>query len=372
MIPGRETDAIASAVDLGTLASVIASVQTGPRSGAWSRARDQQRTARLLFDRELTRGEIAPEALLDPAVLATTRVRAVPPRPLRIAAQIRRKLSGGGLQTEILRPLVAARRAVLGPASASPPRFLVRIDEYPHARAWAEPERFGTVGFKRFHEIMAGAGVPYLLAVLPRVSREPLSLEETGWRALEEGEVEILRRIAGEGVTMALHGRDHRTRFANPSRHSELGGLSAAATAELLDSALADLAAHEIRPRVFVPPYNRFDAGQYGALAERFAIVCGGPESIGTIGLHGTPQWRGDAVYLPAYEPFYDHARAVLGPAEEAIEQETGLWTPIVLHWGWELQDGWRDLERLAERIAGYAASWEDFLASADRSAQPR
>jgi hypothetical protein len=41
---------------------------------------------------------------------------------------------------------------------------------------------------------------------------------------------------------------------------------------------------------------------------------------------------------------------------------------PIVLHWGWEAQDGWRDLERLAGLIAPYAAPWDDFLAVVERN----
>jgi hypothetical protein len=53
---------------------------------------------------------------------------------------------------------------------------------------------------------------------------------------------------------------------------------------------------------------------------------------------------------------------------ERAIEQEIGLWVPVVLHWGWEMQDGWGDLQRLAERIAPYAAGWEDFHEAIQRS----
>ena len=98
-------------------------------------------------------------------------------------------------------------------------------------------------------------------------------------------------------------------------------------------------------------------------LAERFAVVCGGPESIGPMGFQRTPQWRGEAVYLPSYAPLYGHAAEVLPAFERAIEQARGLWLPIVLHWGWEAEAGWRDLERLADRIAPYAARWEDFLA---------
>lgn len=332
--------------------------------------RDQRRTARLVFDAELTGGELASEALRAPAVLAATRVRRVPPRPLRLAAQVRRKLSGGDLEARVLESLVGARGAVLGLEAKAPPRFLVRVDEYPHYEAWDEPGRFGTPKFERFHQIMAGAGVPYLIAVLPRVSREPLSPTATAWRKLEDDEVAMLHRIAAEGATLALHGRDHRTRFSSPRRHSELCGLGPAQTAELLDQGLAELAEHGINPQVFVPPYNRFDASQYDALAARFDVVCAGPESIGTMGLHSTPQWRGDAVYLPAYAPFYGHAGEVFAAAEREIERAAGLWTPIVLHWGWEMQDGWTELERLAQRLAGYAARWEDFLAAIARSEQ--
>jgi hypothetical protein len=180
--------------------------------------------------------------------------------------------------------------------------------------------------------------------------------------------VAMLRRLAGERVAFGLHGRDHRTRFASPRRHSELCGLSASAMEELLEDGLAELARHEIHPAVFVPPYNRFDAGQFEALARRFEVVCGGPESIGTMGFHGTPQWRGEAVYLPSYAPVYGRAAEVLPALERAIERATGLWVPVVLHWGWEMQAGWGDLERLAERIAPYAAGWEDFHGAIRRS----
>ena len=83
-------------------------------------------------------------------------------------------------------------------------------------------------------------------------------------------------------------------------------------TEQLLDDALAELARHEIRPDVFVPPYNRFDARQFEALARRFAVVCGGPESIGLMGFQRTPQWRGETVYLPSYAPVYGRAARVL------------------------------------------------------------
>lgn len=326
------------------------------------------RTARLLFDAELVAGTLAPEALRTPAVRAATRVRGVPPRPVRLAERVRYRLGSLDFESGVVSPLVAARRAALGKDAAAPPRLVIRVDEFPHYAAADDPDRFGVAAFERFHEIMAGAGIPCLLAVLPCVSREPLSPSASGSRPLEQVEVAVLRRLAGERVSFGLHGRDHRTRHASPRRHSELCGLSSAQTGHLLDDALGELARHEIRPEVFVPPYNRFDAGQLGELARRFEVVCGGPESIGLMGFQRTPQWRGETVYLPSYAPVYGRAAGVLGAIERMIEQSVGLWVPVVLHWGWEAQAGWKDIERLAARIAPYVASWEDFRTAIARS----
>jgi hypothetical protein len=329
---------------------------------------DGARTARLLFVHELTAGVVHHSELDTPQVRAATRVAGVPMRPIRIAQQLRRKFGGLSVERDVIAPLMAARQAVLGERAASPPRFLVRVDEFPHYLAWDDPRRFGTERFERFHEILAGAGVPYLLAVLPRVSREPLSPPGSQWRPLDQGEIAMLARLTGEGVSFGLHGLTHRTRFDSPRRYSELCGLSAAATADLLDVGLAELAALGIDPKVFVPPYNRFDATQFDPLARRFEVVCGGPESIGHIGFQRTPQWRGDAVYLPSYAPFYGHAAEVLPAVRHAVEAACDLWIPIVLHWGWEADAGWSELEQLAGALAPYAAEWQDFLAAIDHS----
>jgi Uncharacterized protein conserved in bacteria (DUF2334) len=332
------------------------------------RAEDQLRTARLLLDAELAAGAVAPAALSTPAVRAATRVRAVPSRPLRVAEQVRYKLRNLDFDSGVVGPLLAARNAALGAGGAAPPRFLIRVDEFPHYQAWDDPDHFGTAEFERFHNIMAGAGVPYLVAVLPRVSREPLSPTATGSRPLDDAEVAMLHRLASEGASFGLHGRDHRTRSDSPRGHSELCGLTAGETELLLDDGLAELARHDISPDVFVPPYNRFDARQLEALARRFQVVCGGPESIGLMGFQRPPQWRGDTVYLPSYAPVYGTAAEVLGGVEHLVERQVGLWVPVVLHWGWEAGNGFADLQRLLDRIAPYAARWEDFHDAIARS----
>jgi peptidoglycan/xylan/chitin deacetylase (PgdA/CDA1 family) len=330
---------------------------------------DAARGARLLFDAEIAAGVVQADAVAVPVVLDAVRPRPVPSAMGRIAQDVRRKLGRYDHEQAVDGPLVAARRAVLGERAAAAPRFLVRVDEFPHYQAWDEPERFGSAGFERFHELLQAAGVPYLVAVLPRVSRAPLDPRSAESRVLTAEESALLGRVAGSaGVAVALHGRDHRTRFASPRRHSELCGLDPGATAALLDEGLAELDRHGVYPDVFVAPYNRFDAGQWAALAQRFAVVGGGPESIRRIGFQRAPVWRGAGVYLPAYAPYYGRARDVLPAVERAIERQTGLWTPLVLHWGWEADAGWRELEALCARIAPYAAEWTDFRDAVERS----
>jgi peptidoglycan/xylan/chitin deacetylase (PgdA/CDA1 family) len=282
---------------------------------------------------------------------------------VRLAQLVRRRRGGLDFDSAVAVPLDALRRSVLGDDAPGPPRFLVRVDEFPHYQAWDEPARFGIAGFERFHTILTEAGVPYCIAVPPRVSRRPLDPAGTEWRALDEGEIAMLRRIQAEGVTLALHGRDHRTRHASPRRRSELTGLDAAATAELLDGALAELEAVGVgRPEVFVAPYNRFDAEQYALLAARFGIVCSGPETLATMGFQPTPQWRGGALFLPSYWPLYGHAREVLPAASALIEAQRAVWAPITLHWGWEADDGWSELEALVARIAPLTSHWDELL----------
>lgn len=344
--------------------------------GSKHSARDQLRTARLLLAPELEAGTVPEMALALPAVRRAARVRPIPGAIARTAQLALRKLGLLDYERAVARPLRSARAAALGAGGArgggSPaPRLLVRVDEFPHYQAWDEPERFGAEAFERFRRIMSEAGVPYLIAALPRVSRLPLTPRALGSRPLEQREAQTLRGLAGEGVSIALHGLDHRTRDASPRRHSELCGLDATQTEALIERALAELAAHGLpRPDVFVAPYNRFDAAQLEVLARHFSVVCGGPESIGTLGFQRPPQWRGEAVYLPGYAPFYGHAAQVLDALDRHGEAIAGLWTPVVLHWGWEADAGWRELERLAERLADGAVPWSSFLDAVRGSAR--
>jgi peptidoglycan/xylan/chitin deacetylase (PgdA/CDA1 family) len=177
--------------------------------------------------------------------------------------------------------------------------------------------------------------------------------------------------MASEGVEFAAHGLTHRTRDARPRHRSELIGLTPAQTRDLADRSLELLAQANVAPRVFVAPFNRFAQVHYDALAARFDVICGGPETIAFLGAQPTPRWLGDAVYCPCYAPLYGRAREVLPEVGRLIAQQPGTWIPLTLHLAWEIDDGLDDMRRLAEVLAPYAAPWRELLSAIESSRRP-
>ena len=255
-----------------------------------------------------------------------------------MAQRVAMKLGRLDWERSWLRRLTDTRRCVLGEAASGPPRFLVRVDEFPYYTSFDRPQDIDMS--RRFHDVTASAGLVHLMSVLPQLTHAPLAAGSSGGRPLGEEEIALLDQMRRDGVTFAQHGNTHRTRFEDPRRRSELCGLSSAELRALLEDGRRKLLAAGVgETRVFVPPFNRFDAAQYPLLAERFEIVCGGPESVALMGFHGGPLWRDGAVYLPCYAPFYADARTVLPAVERLIALAPGTWVPIVLHTSWEQDD---------------------------------
>lgn len=326
------------------------------------------RTARLLFDADLASARVHPEDLAGRSVVRALRAT-IPSSPHRLAQRLAMKYGHLSGERHAFGRLERARRRVLGADAAAPPRFLVRVDEFPHWLGTDEPARFGTEPFLRFHDVMASAGVPYLLAVVPRPAPNPEDPFDHRRRELDARELEVLDALPRDGVEIGLHGLDHRTRDTRPRHQGELIGLLPGSLARRLDEGIEVLDALGHRPRVLVPPWNRFGPEQWPVLASRFDVVTGGPESVRHMGLQPSPVWMGDAVYLPSYEPYYDHAANIVEAARAAIDRGAGTWIPIVLHWGWEARDDFAGLRRLLDVIAPCAAGWSDFLGAVDRSA---
>lgn len=319
---------------------------------------DALRTARLLMP-ELDAGE---REELDHASLpaAAQALAARPPaRAWRRAIQRVRVRTGVRGYADAVRPALNMRRAVLGERANSPPRFLVRVDEFPTP---TKPDRFGTAEFRAFDARFAAAEVPYLLAVTPHPAERFLEPEDYGSRALQDEEIALLQELQTRGIVTAVHGYSHRTRTAHSRRRSELRGLSNEQLTTLLAQAKSVIAAAGLRDRVFVPPFNHFDRSQYSRLAAEFDVICAGPESVAEMGMLSTPCWLGSAVYMPAYPPLYGRAAAMVPCAESLIESAVGLWVPLVVHFTWESDDGFRGLERLLSIISPYCAGWSTFL----------
>jgi peptidoglycan/xylan/chitin deacetylase (PgdA/CDA1 family) len=265
-------------------------------------------------------------------------------------------------EKDCLAPLLEARKGVLGDRYAAAPRLLIRVDEFPHAGAFATDGQYGQRSFARFHSILARAQIPYLLAVTPRVADAYLDPKATKSRQLTGSERALLKRLQAEGVELALHGYDHRTSYRSPWRRSELGRRSDAEVEDLLERGIAELETLGVTPRVFVAPFNRFNGRQYRQLAKRFEAICGGPESVASFGFHRTPLWHGDAVYVPSYPPLYGRAQTITAALDMLLSAQPGLWVPIVLHWGWETVDDFNALEELCKRLSPFAAPWSEFM----------
>jgi hypothetical protein len=260
-----------------------------------------------------------------------------------------------------VRELASARRDTLGDAVAGTPRLLVRVDEFPYAGAHDDPDGY-CEAFTAFDEVMAAAGVPYLLAVTPRVARDYLSPGGGASRELTDAEADLLRRLPRERVTFGLHGLDHRTRSGDPRRRSEFAGLTAHELEDRLDDAHARLEPLGIDPRVLVPPYNHFDAGQHAALARRYEVICGGPETVRELGLQAGPVWTEGAVLLPSYPPVYGDAEQLRAGVWQLCAEGVDLWVPLVVHWEWEIAGGFANLRRLLEDAGPLVEPWDTFL----------
>lgn len=321
--------------------------------------RDELRSAHLLFGEELALGAVDAVAVQRaPEVREAVRSLAVP-SPLSRRLQQRLVRRGElGAEEHCIAPMADARRAVLGDAAGGPPRFLLRVDGFPHHSVEETPRTHGTDAFTRVHAILRAAEVPYLVAVLPRVPTAATEPDAGAWRAHDPSEAALLQELRRDvDVSFAVHGLDHRS--TDSRRPSELAGRKPAALRERLDTADAVLRGAGLAGDVFVAPWDRFDASQYAELAARYDVVTGGPRTIERLGFHRTPLWRGGAVFLPTLPGLSGRAGELLPAVERIVAARPALWIPLTLEWG-AADDA--ELRRLAATLRGTARAWDEFL----------
>ena len=250
-----------------------------------------------------------------------------------------------------------ARRPPLTPHAGEGPQFLVRVDEFPYGALVSHPEQ-DTAMTADFHGILRAAGLPYLMAVLPRLSADYLDPDATGGRELDAGELELLGVMRRDGVTFAQHGLDHRTTRAAPREHSEFAGRGDTDVVARLDEGRDILRRAGVEVRAFVPPFNRFDRAHWPLLRDRYEIVCGGPETIAILGLQPLQRDAG-CTYVPSYPPYYGRSATMIEPVRELIAARVPVVVPITLHTIWEMDGHAEDLRRLADLINPHTVAWD-------------
>jgi len=245
----------------------------------------------------------------------------------------------------------AARRAAEAPAA---PLVLVRVDDYPH---WSVP----TARFRTFHQIMAAAGVSFLLGATPFLAANPLSPvsdqrpeDATEWEWLAEA-------VESRQAEVGLHGATHRTRRLG--FHSEFDGMPLARARAVIAEAWAALERRGCRPVAFVPPFDRFPPALWSALPDECRILCLGPESLLDVPPAPSVGLRNGRTVVFSLPPFYGRADQILAALEGARWLERpGAVLPITLHWTWELDDDFAAVGRLARRIATRTGSWRSLV----------
>jgi len=255
---------------------------------------------------------------------------------------------------QVVRQLQRIRRvtaSALGVALARDAcRFLLRVDDFPSPFA-------GREDFLRFHQIAREHELPYLLAVTPFFSVNGES------RPLSASDVDTLRTCTSEGTELALHGFTHKSRYRNYP--SELAGMPAGALRTALERADEHLRARQLETIGFVAPYNGYDPLTFGVLAERFPLICGGPESVTAFGCRAGPSFLLRSLYVPSYRGAYDVTLQHLTRFDRTIAAADGLTVPVTLHWANEARDGFRAFRDLCVRLRGRTRRWGDIVNAA-------
>jgi hypothetical protein len=100
-------------------------------------------------------------------------------------------------------------------------------------------------------------------------------------------------------------------------------------------------------------------------LAERYRLICGGPESILAVGYRAGPAFLLQSLYVPSYREAYDVTLKEPARFDRTIAEAVGLTIPVTLHWANEVRDGFRAFRALCDRLRGRTRRWSELIAAA-------
>jgi hypothetical protein len=182
---------------------------------------------------------------------------------------------------------------------------------------------------------------------------------------MTDADIAVLRQVCRQEVDLALHGFTHRMR--RPNLRSELSGVTESDLRVLLERALRSFEEWGLpAPIAFIPPFNSVDLASVRVISDYLSVLCGGPESIQSLGFRACPETFEGMEYWPSFFPAYGNARSLLTYVRRVANKEPQHLIPITLHWRWEKADDFRGVRELAALVSGSAQMWSRCLNSSN------
>ena len=233
-------------------------------------------------------------------------------------------------------------------------RFLVRVDDFP------AHDKDNSV-FLEFHSLMAERHVPYLLGVTPNLAGDPLDSGGTSFRGFHEPDAAVLRQVCQYGVELALHGFTHRMR--GPRLRSEFSGVPEPEIRFMVERSLEILASWGLpAPIAFIPPFNSVDRPAARVISDYLPVLCGGPETIHSIGFRSCPAVLEGMEFWPSFFPAYGSAQDVSHYVRRMTKRNESFLVPITLHWRWEKANEFHGVREFVDAVEGRVERWSDCL----------
>jgi GT2 family glycosyltransferase len=240
------------------------------------------------------------------------------------------------------RPVYTAVSFLRAQSTPLPKRCFIRIDDV----FLDKPQ-----SVKRLCDIMAERKAPFLAAVI-------------GSQLSDKQFAGSIKAILAAGGEIALHGFVHKGKFG--PYNSEILQLPFQNLSTRVEESLATVQDGP-RPFVFMPPFNAINRDQILFLGRYFKVICGGPETARfTDKTFGPVALSNGTWYVPTFYPFYQNASAIIRTRAFAKYGPLGCNICYGVHLCDEIKNGFRDFEKLIDRIAGNLTSWKVFLDGAD------
>jgi hypothetical protein len=233
------------------------------------------------------------------------------------------------------------------------PVCVIRVDDFPR---W--DLQFSD--YEKFHNILRNNKIPYLLGVTPHAALHPLEVDCTEFLNLEKDEIEFLKAAKQQSVTIAFHGYNHKT---NGEARSEFDSIDQRAIEQKIENGLRYLKENiGVTTDIMIPPFNHFGRWTIPILGKYFRIICGGPETLPILGLAQSPSLLEDnIVYIPSYRPLYGRTAYINRFLKKFIKKQKYAFLPITIHWAWEENEGYKDLQEFCSLIQNFdVISWDN------------